>query len=85
MKSRDSLGTLHSDGKVTQFIKDVCSGAESIAVILLQSSTLFCFGKLFVRRRQQFIIETDNTTEILASKLIENLTYNVSTGLYVFD
>ena len=33
-----------SDGIVTQFIKDVCSGVESIAVIFLQSSTLFGFG-----------------------------------------
>ena len=77
--------TNSSDGKVTQFIKYVCSGEESIAVILLQSTTLYCFGELFVRR-QQFIIETDDTNEILASKLIENLTYHLSTGLYVlFD
>ena len=68
-----------SDRRVTQFIKDVCSGGESIAVIL---STLFGFGKRFVRR-QQFIIETDDTSEILARKLIENLTYNVSTGLCI--
>ena len=72
------------DGKVTQFIKDVCSGGESIDIILYRSSTLFRFGEHFVQR-QRFTIETDDTTEILASKLIENLTYNVSTGLYVFE
>ena len=76
--------TNSSDGKVNQFIKDVCSGAESIAVILHRSSTLFRFGKLFVQR-QRFTIETEDTTEILARRLIEKLTYNVSTGLYVFD
>ena len=47
------------------------------------SSKPFSFGQLFIQR-QQFTIETDDTTEILASKLIKKLN-NVSTGLYVFD
>jgi hypothetical protein len=72
------------DGKVTQFIKDVCSEGESIDIILYRSSTLFRFGEHFVQR-QRVTIETDDTTEILASKLIEKLSYNVETGLYVFD
>ena len=76
--------TNSSDGKVNQFIKDVCSRGDSIDVILHQSSTLFRFGKLFVQR-QRFIIETDDTTDTFASKLIKKLTYNVSMGLYVFD
>ena len=76
--------TNSSSGKVNQFIKDVCSGGESIAVILHRSSTLFRFGNLFVQR-QQITIETNDTTEMLATKLIEKLTYNVSTGIYVFD
>jgi hypothetical protein len=40
------------DGKVTQFIKDVCSGGESIDIILYRSSTLFRFGEHFVRRQR---------------------------------
>ena len=72
------------DGKVTQFINDVCSGGESIDIILFRSSTLFRFEGHFVQR-QRVTIETDDTTEILASKLIEKLSYNVETGLYVFD
>jgi len=51
---------------------------------LFRSSTLFRFEGHFVQR-QRVTIETDDTTEILASKLIEKLTYNVETGLYVFD
>jgi hypothetical protein len=84
LKLFPSTSTNSIDGKVTQFIKDVCSGGESIDIILYRSSTLFRFGEHFVQR-QRFTNETDDTTEILASKLIENLTYNVSTGLYVFD
>ena len=72
------------DGKVTQFIKDVCSGGESIAVILHRSSTLFRLGNIFVQR-QQITIETNDSTAMLARKLIENITYDVSMGLYVFD
>ena len=45
---------------------------------------LFCFEGHFVQR-QRVTIETDDTTEILASKLIEKLSFNVDTGLYVFD
>ncbi len=71
-----------SDGKVNQFIKDVCSRGESAAVILHQSSTLFRFGEHYIIQSQQITIETNDTTEILASKLIEKLTYNVSTGSY---
>jgi hypothetical protein len=72
------------DGTVTQFINDVCSGGESIDIILFRSSTLFRFEGHFVQR-QRVTIETDDTTEILASKLIEKLSYNVETGLYAFD
>ncbi len=77
--------TNSSDGKVNQFIEDICSRGESIDVILHQSSTLFRFEKLLIQRQRRFTIETNDTTEILASKLIEKLTSNVSTGLYVFD
>ena len=73
-----------SDRIVNEFIDNDCSRGERIALILLQSSTLFGFGKLFVQR-QQITIETNDTTEMLATKLIETLTYNVSTGIYVFD
>ena len=84
MKLFPSTSTNSINGKVTQFIKDVCSGGESIDIILYRSFTLFRFGEHFVQR-QRFTIETDDTTEILASKLIENITYNKSTGLYVFE
>ena len=77
--------TNSSDGKVNQFIEDICSRGESIDVILHQSSTLFRFEKLLIQIQRRFTIETNDTTEILASKLIEKLTSNVSTGLYVFD
>ena len=52
---------------------------------MLRSCTHFNLGKLFVRR-QQFTLETDDSTESLASKLIEKLSsYNVNTGIYVFE
>ncbi len=73
------------DRIVNEFIIKDCSRGESIADILHRSSKPFCFGEHFIQR-QQITIETDDTTEILASKLIEKLSYNVSTGLYVlFD
>ena len=49
------------DGKVTQFINDVCSGGESIEIILFRSSTLFRFEGHFVQR-QRVTIETDDLT-----------------------
>jgi hypothetical protein len=73
-----------SDRIVNEFINNDCSRGESIADILHRSSKLFCFGVHFIQR-QEITIETTDTTEILASKLIERLSYNVSTGLYVLD
>ena len=79
MKLFSFTTTNYIDGKVNQFITDVCSGGESIDNILHRYCTLFRFGEQFVQR-QRFNIETDDTTETLAGKLIENLTYNKSTG-----
>ncbi len=73
-----------SDRIVNEFINNDCSRGESKADILHRSSKPFCFGGHFVQR-QQITIETEDTTDTLASKLIEKLSYNVSTGLYVFD
>ncbi len=50
MKLFPSTSTNSIDGTVTQFIKDVCSGGESIDIILYRSFTLFRFGEHFVQR-----------------------------------
>ncbi len=73
-----------SDRIVNDFISNDCSRGESIADILHRSSKPFCFGEDF-NQRQQITIETNDSTESLASQLIEKVSYNVSTGLYVFD
>jgi hypothetical protein len=65
------------------FIETLCVPDQSFSDILKSSSVYFKFGESFVQVFDISIAAADYT-ESTANKLIEILTYNENTGLYVF-
>ena len=66
-----------------KFIQTLCVPDISFSDILKSSSVYFNFGESFVQVFDISFAATD-CTETAANKLIETLTYNENTGLYVF-
>jgi hypothetical protein len=78
--SRDS-----SSQVMTRFVNEECKIRDgSITSILQRSSKHFGFGLAFVQR-YAFSTQSNDTTESLASRLIETLSLDEKAGLYVFD
>ena len=79
--SRDSS----SQVIMNRFVNEECKiGDGSITSILQRSSKPLGFGSAFVQR-YAFSTQSNDTTESLASRLIETLIFDEKAGLYVFD
>jgi hypothetical protein len=74
--------------EMTRFCNDECKMSDgisnSITSILQRSSKPLGFASDYVQR-YAFSTQSNDTTESLASRLIETLSYNGKAGLYVFD
>ena len=78
--SRDS-----SSQVMNQIVNEECKmGDSSITSILQRSSKPLGFGSAFAQRCE-FNTQSNDTTESLASRLIETLSLDKNAGLYVFD
>ena len=78
-----------SDGypqEMTRLYNEDCKMRDGISMtsILQRSSKPLGFKSYFVQR-QVFSTQSNDTTESLASRLIETLSYDEKAGLYVFD
>ena len=74
--------------EMTRFCNDECKMRDgisnSITSILQRSSKPLGFASDYVQR-YAFITQSNDTTESLASRLIETFSYDGKAGLYVFD
>ena len=70
-------------GDVNTFVASTCKEGTSYSTIWEEASIFFKFGKEFVRVLK-FTIADTHTSQDVANTLIEALTYDERTGLYVF-
>ena len=66
-----------------EFIEQHCRQAAHIISVLKHFSIYYKFGEEFIRS-YDISIDQLNSTEQIAGRLDESLSYNASTGLYVF-
>jgi hypothetical protein len=71
------------DGDVILFLASISNEGTSYSTIWKEASIFFKFGKEFVRVLEFTMADTYSSQDV-ANTLIEALTYNESTGLYVF-